>query len=148
MKSVIEVIHGFDPSGHDNGTTGYVKFCRDTQSIIELGAFTRYQEVFQILNNIDLYRDMVIFEKNHGIMKVQSQFEMCKMVGFIEGLCESKGIIYQSQSPTVRKGFVNMAKKYLKTHHKNYVIHNIDALAHILRFINKNEGLKEEIKCL
>ena len=128
-------IHGFDPGG----ITGYVLYKRDTHEIIGHEALHTYKEISKVLKGIDNRTDMVIFEKPVGKLTTQDQIEMVKFCGFIEGYCDSHDIYNIPQVPMGRVGYRKMAIDYFKKHVQGYVIHNIDAFAHILKYLSNEE---------
>lgn len=129
-------IHAFDPGG----ITGYVQYNRKTCDVVGFEALQGYYEISQILKRIDKISDMVVFESPVGKITTADQIQMCKYCGFIEGYCESNDIFNVFQPPMVRVGYRKMALDYFKRKHKNkWVIHNVDALAHVLKYISKEE---------
>lgn len=132
-------IHAFDPGG----ITGYVQYKRDTCDVVGFEALQGYYEISQILKRIDKISDMVIFESPVGKITTADQIQMCKYCGFIEGYCESNDIFNVPQSPMVRVGYRKIALDYFKIKHQGkWIIHNIDAMAHMLKYISKKEREK------
>jgi len=138
------IIHCFDPGVK----TGYVKYNREVQEIINYKILKSYYEIGEILSDVCKYNEMVLYELNHGILSTSDQFTMCKIVGFIEGYCETYNYNYKGQIPGKRKGFVQISKNYFKNHIKvkDYEVHNIDAFSHVLAYIHKKEGI-EKFRC-
>lgn len=135
------IIYCFDPGE----STGLVVFNRKKKEIISHEILRGFSEIARILERINKVNEMVIFEKSHGTLTVASQFTMCMLTGFIKGYCEAYNIECVGQSPGVRTGFLKrsgfeMLKKFPD---RKYMKHNEDALAHILKFINDNEGIGE-----
>lgn len=125
------IIHGFDPGGR----TGYVKFNSNTNEILEHKILVSYKEIMKVVLKIKIV-DILVYENQHGLMTTPDQFDMCKKVGFIQGICEYLEIDNYSQSPLVRRGYLKKAKEMISIY-EGFEKHNIDALAHILRYIDK-----------
>jgi len=138
MIGVFKIIHGFDPGFN----TGYVKYDRSLKKVLKHDIAIGYEEVMQLLHKINNYDEMIVMETNHGKMSTKTQFDMCKMVGFIEGVCEVHNIHLIGQIPQKRIGYVRHASNYFKQFEKDYECHNIDAFAHVLAFIDKKEGIE------
>lgn len=139
MKRTFNIIHSFDPGGR----TGYIKYDRENLKILDHKILIGYEQVGNVLDCIDFRTEMVVYEKAVGKMTVKSQFDMCLMVGFIQGFCEWMGIHNIGQAPSSRAGLKRLAKRYIKEHLENYEVHNIDAFVHILVYISKYEGIEE-----
>jgi hypothetical protein len=133
-------IHSFDPGE----STGYVKFDKRQGIINSMQILFNYKDINTILETVKS-DDIIIFEKNIGRMTTQDQFDMCKKVGYIEGYCEVNKLNYYQNSPSLRRGFRKIAEKYIKSNFNkdSYKVHNIDAFAHILWYLNKHEGIEK-----
>lgn len=126
------IIHGFDPGV----STGYINYDREKKKIISHKILKSYIEIFNILQCSK--SDIVIYETNVGKSITSTQNIMINKVGFIQGLCECFNIEHYAQTPSVRKGYLNIAKNYLHNNCKNYECHNVDAFSHIVRWLSKN----------
>lgn len=133
-------IHSFDPGE----STGYVRFNRQKGTIESMQILFNYKDINTTLETVGP-DDIIIFEKNVGRMITQDQFDMCKKVGYIEGYCEVNKLNYYQNPPSLRRGFRKIAEKYMKSNFDKYSyrIHNIDAFAHILWYLNKHGGIEK-----
>ena len=128
----------FDPGGH----TGLVKYNRRIQDITYHTSIPdEYKIIYLELNGIDNENTTILIENVHGALRNRDKIEMCKKVGFIEGLCATNGYHYKLQSPTIKTGFMDISRKWFKENHKIYMEHEIDAFAHILYYLSKREGI-------
>jgi hypothetical protein len=134
----------FDPGV----VTGFISYDVINHKIIDHDCLKSYDEIYQKFNQFKDFDfctncikngTIVIYEKNVGKLITQDQFNMCKKVGFIEGLCESLNLKSFAQVPTLRLGYLKIAKEYFKSNKTSYEIHEIDAYAHILRFLTVNK---------
>lgn len=128
----------FDPGN----TTGFIEYSNITH-VAEIDCFYKYDGIYKKLNSVIDEERLVIIENVHGILKTREQIQMSKKVGFIEGVCEYLNISYILQVPQVRKGYLELAKKILKKNVNRFERHNVDAFAHMLRYLDKNHFLKE-----
>lgn len=128
-------IHGFDPGG----ITGYVKYNIKTCKVESYKGLKGYYEISKILKSIDMTTGIVVFEKPVGKITTSDQLQMAMYCGYIEGYCVSNDIKSIPQPPMVRVGYRKIALDYFKRHKKDYMIHNIDALAHVLKYLTKEE---------
>ena len=140
-RSYKSIIHAFDPGK----LTGYVKYDRKLYRIDKFDILRGYEDIYKILKQINPFNEMVLFERNVGKMATEDQYYMCKLVGFIEGICKIKNFTNESNPPMIRKGFIDISRKYFLKHFKigTYKKHNIDAFSHVLQYINKEEGIEK-----
>jgi hypothetical protein len=133
-------IHGFDPGE----STGYVKFNLHEGNIESMQILFNYKGIHAILNTVEP-GDILVFEKNVGKILTQDQSDMCKKVGYIEGYCEVNDFRYYQNTPSMRRGFRKIAERYIKNNFdkNSYRVHNIDAFAHVLWYLNKNGGIEK-----
>jgi hypothetical protein len=133
-------IHGFDPGE----STGYVKFGISEGTIESMQILFNYKGIHAILQTVEP-GDIVVFEKNVGRMITQDQSDMCKKVGYIEGYCEVNNLRYYQNTPSMRRGFRKIAERYIKNnfYKDSYRVHNIDAFAHVLWYLNKHGGIEK-----
>ena len=120
------IIHSFDPGFN----TGYVKFDTTTMKLKEGKVLTNEREIMQVIFSIKK-KDLVIIENRHGTLSTEPQFVMCELVGYIKYTCDFLRINRVCQSPLVRRGYLVTAKKIINQRHLT------DAMAHVLRFIDK-----------
>lgn len=129
------IIHSLDCGGK----TGYVKYNVITKKIEKHAILNDYNEIYQVVKSINKYNEMLIYEGISGQITTQVVVDMVKKVGYVEGLVDMFNLYAVCQVPSRRKGHIVRAKIYFKEHHKNdgYLIHNVDAFAHILSFMNR-----------
>lgn len=135
-------IFAFDPGVK----TGFIWYSIDKKEIVTSLILHGYKDINDELQltTLDTIIPIVIYEKNVGKCITQEQFQMVKYCGFIEGFCIANNIECIGQTPSVRKGYIKKAKEYFESHYakNDYEIHNIDAFAHVLRYLDKRRKIR------
>lgn len=139
-----DFIFAFDPGVK----TGFILYSCKNDKIIRHLILEGYRNIHKQLEkvsnsklyNVEQNTILVLYEKNVGKAITQDQFNMIKKVGFIEGYCISNQIDCEGQTPSVRKGYISLAKKYFESKYNksDYEVHNIDAFSHVLRYLSKH----------
>lgn len=85
--------------------------------------------------------DIVIYERFITSGRVSSYgIATIELVGAIKALCKSRGITSIAHTPGMRKAFEFRARAILTKRGAKYMAHQLDALAHLLRWENDYES--------
>lgn len=131
---------GLDPGR----ATGFTCFLKENSNLILLryGELVGYQDIYNILIDQRYKKAQFIVEDYRANVSTKPQLEAAYKVGFIQGVLNVNGIASEFQMPSVRKGYLELSKKVL-IYNGSYSKHCIDSAAHVLRYIDKIEGLKD-----
>lgn len=136
------LIFTFDPGNH----TGFILVDTKKCSVVCQDILIGYPSITEYLKLALKNKEncTVVYENITGGIGTPEQTRMAKYVGYIEGYCDANGIYKKRQTPGFRKTFIPDAEKYMKKHYvKNaYEVHNVDALAHAMAYIEFELGLK------
>lgn len=133
-----KVVIGIDPGPTQPGTTGVaVRQYVNGKKVYLTAPYSNKFDVYKLFDH-HLGIGAVVIERfatsgrisRHGLGTVE-------LVGSVEALCVSRGIPFYRQQPFERKAFIAQAKVILQG--KPYVVHEMDALAHLLRWERKHE---------
>lgn len=126
-------ILGLDPSWENTGVVICV-YDEPDLKIISYGVLNTHQDIYDILK---ISKDYVVMEDYRARITTKDQLKAAKMCGFIEGICNIYDIKVYKQMPSVRKGYLELAKNLVLAKTTISTPHVIDALAHVLRFLDK-----------
>jgi len=87
--------------------------------------------------------DMLIYEGFHNSSITKYAKITLEIIGIVKYMTYTldKEIIVVEQMPSVRTGYLKLSNDFLKLHKVKNKHHIKDATAHILRYINKEDGI-------
>lgn len=113
-----------------------------TGEIPKTDALKTHEEVYLLVDSIHAHHGgwnhVVIEQFSTDNMISKYGLRTVELVGAVEVLCWLRGIPFHRRVPMQRKPFLLRAERYLKDK-KGRVDHEVDALAHLIGFLNKLE---------
>lgn len=95
-------------------------------------------EINHIFTILSMYSPHVVIEEYKSNVLNQEQKKVVELLGMFKYFCARDLIKPVAQYPSQRQGYLNMAKNLLLNENTmKLVVHEVDALAHNLRYIEK-----------
>ena len=116
----------FDPGG----TTGVAIIDLDSSQLVWCGQFKT--PPYQSLVDHVSHAGIIVCESFAGNTANPDHQATVRLIGFLEGLCELRGLPFVLQVPSTRYPFRETARRMLTEYH----VHAADALAHGLAYMN------------
>jgi gamma-glutamylcyclotransferase (GGCT)/AIG2-like uncharacterized protein YtfP len=132
------ILIGLDP-GKLTGFTA-VNYQDHSLKLLSHKELKTYEEINEILKYAATTNSIVVVESYRANISTVNQLDACFKVGFITGCLTIRNVEFYLQMPSVRKGYIALAREFLKKQGCKSK-HCIDSAAHILRHIDKQGGL-------
>lgn len=90
-----------------------------------------HEKIYDLLKDMP-HQGTVIIERFQAELISSYGLHTVRLVGGVEAICYIRDIKFVRQMPQQRKGFIKLAQQIINSQGAGWVIHEVDALAHLL----------------